>query len=114
MTSACEPAQVSTFFGQRFDAALCVGLLFLLEAEVQRRVLTNLAAALKPGGKLLFTAPREACTWSDALTGRPSRSLGAEEYERLLTSLDMRVQETLRDEGENHYFSVVSSAARRR
>lgn len=117
MPSACEPAQTSAFFGRRFDAALCVGLLFLLDADDQRRVLTNIAAALKPGGRLLFTAPREACTWNDALTGRPSCSLGERAYVGLLASLGLQVTGQFRDEGGNHHFAAealnAASSARR-
>ena len=44
----------------------------------------KVAGALNPGGRFLFTAPKEPLEWLDAMTGRQSQSLGAQTYERLL------------------------------
>ena len=100
----CAAAEESTYFGRTFDGVVAVGLIFLLAAEAQVLVLTKAAEALKPGGKLLFTAPRQVCTWADDLTGRESRSLGAAEYERLLRGMGFEMGPGCVDEGENDYF----------
>jgi 2-polyprenyl-3-methyl-5-hydroxy-6-metoxy-1,4-benzoquinol methylase len=102
---ACEAVEASTFFGRRFDAILAVGLMFLLSHETQQTVIGKVGDALETGGRFLFTAPREACEWMDALTGRRSVSLGARRYESLLLEAGLAVTETWIDEGENHYFS---------
>ena len=44
--AACEPAQHSAFFGRKFDAAVAVGLIFLLSEDDQRKVIKNVARAL--------------------------------------------------------------------
>jgi hypothetical protein len=100
----CCTAEPSTFFDRRFDGVVAVGLLFLLEPEAQRIVLAKVADALAPGGRFLFTAPRETATWRDAVTGRESRSLGAMEYEGLLRGLGLEVSPGVMDEGGNHYY----------
>ncbi len=60
-----------------------------------------MAGALRPGGHLLFTAPAGPCTWPDALTGRASRSLGAEAYARILRTHGLVVTHRSMDEGGN-------------
>jgi SAM-dependent methyltransferase len=100
----CCTAEASTFFDRQFDGVVAVGLLFLLEPEAQRIVLAKVAEALAPGGRFLFTAPREAATWRDAMTGRESRSLGVAEYEGLLRGLGLEVSSGVMDEGGNHYY----------
>ncbi len=108
---ACEPVEESQFFRRQFDAILAWGLVFLLSAATQRDLVRRISDALKPGGRLLFTSPAEAVTWNDAMTGRPSRSLGAAEYQRELSSVGLAVIDQYRDEGRNHYFDVVKQAA---
>ena len=106
----CEPAETSLFFGRTFDAAIAWGLLFLLDAAAQRRLLRNVAAALRPGGELLFTAPREALSWRDGITGRRSRSLGAPAYASLLHACGLAVSFGDTDEGDNHYYRARKPA----
>ena len=103
----CAAAEESTYFNRTFDGVIAVGLIFLLPESAQRNVLTKVANALKAGGWFLFTAPREACIWVDALTKRESRSLGVEEYEGLLRGLGLEISSGRVDEGENHYFFAV-------
>ena len=76
----------------------------ILPEETQRTVLAKMAKALKPGGRLLFTAPRGAVTWMDSLTGLESRSLSAEEYESLLRELGFDIEPGRMDAGENYYY----------
>ncbi|HZF44847.1 MAG TPA: class I SAM-dependent methyltransferase, partial [Sphingomonadaceae bacterium] len=108
---ACEAAQVSPFFDRTFDGAVAIGLLFLLTPADQRTVLGRVSDALKPGGHFLFSAPSQACEWDDMLTGRPSVSLGLEEYGAVLRSAGMTIVGNFTDEGENHYFSASKIVA---
>jgi SAM-dependent methyltransferase len=108
--AVCEPAETSSFFGRTFDGAVAIGLIFLLPAASQSRLIENVAVALKPGAKFLFSAPREACAWADLLTGRNSVSLGLEAYTDILESAGFLLGGTSLDEGGNHYFNAVRSA----
>ena len=65
-----------------------------------------------PAGRLLFTSPAEPIVWNDAMTGLESRSLGAEEYRRLLSAVELCVTGEYEDEGENHYFDAVKAVVR--
>jgi len=103
--SACEAAQDSAFFHRTFDAVVSIGLLFLLAKEDQERVLCRLACSLRPGGRFLFSAPRETCEWQDILTGRLSRSLGEQEYERILGASGLCLIRC--HQGENHFFDAA-------
>jgi 2-polyprenyl-3-methyl-5-hydroxy-6-metoxy-1,4-benzoquinol methylase len=102
----CEAVEGSDLFGEIFGGVLAIGLMFLLEEAAQRQLILKVARALAPGGRFLFTAPRESCTWVDALTGRPSRSLGAEAYEAALTGAGLALVNEYLDEGDNHYFDA--------
>lgn len=108
---ACETVEESTFFGGRFDAALAWGLWFLLPVSAQRDLPRRLAAILRPGGRLLMTAPAQALTWLDGMTDEESRSLGAETYRELLTEAGFLVAREYEDEGENHYYDAVRSGS---
>jgi hypothetical protein len=59
---------------------------------------------LRSGGRLLFTAPSQCCSWRDAMTGRTSISLGYEAYQKALEAEGMSLIGTRSDEGENHYY----------
>lgn len=100
----CCSAEDSTLFGRSFDGVVAWGLLFLLEAKAQGIVLTKVAKAIRPGGRFLFTAPRQAIEWTDVLTGLKSRSCGAEAYEAMLREQGMQVTRGTTDEGENYYY----------
>lgn len=101
----CIAAEESSFFNRTFDAVVSWGLFFLLEDEVQRRLFAKIAGALRSGGKFLFTATRESCTWNDAMTGRRSVSMGEDGYRRVLEDAGLTLIATRTDEGGNcHYF----------
>ena len=102
----CCAAEESTFFGRSFDGVVAWGLLFLLEEDAQRCVLARVGEALRPGGRFLFTAPREAVAWIDVMTELPSRSLGAVVYEQVLSDLGLEVSSGVVDEGGNYYYHV--------
>ncbi len=107
----CEAAQVSAFFGRTFDAAVCVGLIFLLSEADQAALISRVAHALKPGGRFLFTAPLQACEWPDTLTGRLSRSLGQTAYAALLDANGLSLIASHSDEGGNHYYEAIRPRA---
>lgn len=103
----CESVEESTFFDRSFDAILSWGLWFLLPVAAQLDLPRRLASALQRGGRLLFTAPPQAITWLDAMTGEESRSLGAETYRRSLSAAGLSVLCEYEDEGANHYYDAV-------
>lgn len=98
--------EASEFFNRTFDGVLAWGLLFLIEPAVQALLIEKVARALTPGGRFLFTAPREPLAWLDAMTDLPSRSLGAQTYERLLRDAGLTWVTDAYDEGGNYYYFV--------
>jgi cyclopropane fatty-acyl-phospholipid synthase-like methyltransferase len=104
---ACESVEKSTFFNRSFDGIIAVGLIFLLSEETQRALIPKMAAALNPGGRLLFTAPVDKVEWMDVMTEQLSISLGAEQYRALMSSSGLSIVEELADEGGNHYFNAI-------
>ena len=107
---ACEPAEDSAFFGRTFDAALMIGVVFLLPEDRQARLLRRVASVLRPGGHLLFSAPWQACTWRDALTNGACRSLGRDGYAGLLAEGGLSITAEREDEGGNHHFEAHKAA----
>lgn len=106
---ACEAVQDSTFFNRTFDAVLAWGLIFLLSSEDQRRLIQNIAGILSPGGHLLFTSPDLPVVWNDAMTGLESRSLGAEEYRRWVSSAGLTVVAEYNDGDHGYYFEAIKT-----
>jgi hypothetical protein len=83
--------------------------MFLLLPDEQRGLIERIAATLEPGGRFLFTSESEPLVWNDAMTGLESRSLGAPEYRRLLSSVGLSVIGEYVDEGQNYYFDSLKS-----
>jgi SAM-dependent methyltransferase len=110
--AACEPAETSNFFNRQFDAAIAIGLIFLLREASQIGLIGRVGRALRPGGHFLFTAPQQGCSWTDSLTGRPSRSLGETRYRQLLEGAGLVVVGGSVDEGGNHYLHARRPDAR--
>ena len=104
----CNSVERSNFFGREFDGVIAWGLLFLLQPGVQGQLIGKVARALARDGRFLFTATRQACEWSDAMTGRRSESLGAEAYRRLLETAGLVLIDETDDEGDNHYYMARS------
>ena len=98
--------EASAFFNRTFDGVLAWGLLFLLEPVAQALLIEKVARALNPGGRFLFTAPKEPLEWFDGMTGHQSQSLEAQTYERLLRDAGLTWVAEAQDEGENHYYFV--------
>lgn len=65
----CESVLESGLFDRTFDAVLSIGLMFLLKAEEQYRLIQRFAEILVPGGRLLFTSTAKPAVWNDAMTG---------------------------------------------
>ena len=102
-------AQKSELLNRKYDGVVAWGLIFLLAETDQRWVLRRAADALRPNGRLVFTAPNEALTWTDSITERPSLSLGATAYEALLRDLGLDVLSGVIDEGGNCYYEGIKS-----
>jgi SAM-dependent methyltransferase len=102
----CESVLESRCFDRTFDAVLSIGMMFLLKAEEQHRLIRRFAEILAPGGRLLFTSSAKPAVWNDVMTGVESVSLGAEEYKKLLGTAGISVVEEYEDVGENHYFDA--------
>jgi 2-polyprenyl-3-methyl-5-hydroxy-6-metoxy-1,4-benzoquinol methylase len=100
----CVAVEESAFFSRQFDAVVAVGLMFLLPLDVQAVVIRKVAKALNPGGKFLFTSPKECCTWKDLQTGRESISPGAEAYHKILRAEGLVLDGEKIDGGNNHYY----------
>jgi SAM-dependent methyltransferase len=109
----CEAVQDSRFFDRTFDAVLAIGLMFLLKAEDQHRLIRRVAEILVPGGRLLFTSTAKPVVWNDAMTGLKSVSLGAEQYRKLLAAAGITVAEEYEDVGESHYFDAFKEKQRK-
>ena len=109
----CASALDSDYFGQTFEAAISIGLVFLLREEEQLAFLRRVSEILVPRGRFLFTAPVETGTWRDVTTGLECWSLGRMAYTRALEREGFRVIRTHVDEGENNYYETekISGAA---
>ncbi len=103
----CESVEESDFFGCQFDAVVAWGLMFLLAEDVQATLIRKVAHALKPGGRFLFTAPREIGQWADLKTGRQSISLGKAAYEDLLKTEGFAMEGEQLDGGSNYYYLAI-------
>lgn len=103
----CAAVEDSAFFGRTFDGVVAWGLFFLLSAEVQLKLIAKVAAILASGGRLLFTAPSEPCAWLDAMTERPSISLGHDAYRVALDAEGMELVGAYVDEGQNYHYSAL-------
>lgn len=100
----CAAVEDSDFFGRIFDGVAAWGLFFLLAPPVQHQLMRKVAAALRSGGRFLFTAPRQNCSWADLLTGRTSISLGYNAYRDALAAAGMPLIGTFLDDADNHYY----------
>lgn len=102
----CASALESDYFGRTFDAAISIGLVFLLSEDGQLTFFRRVSEILVPRGRFLFTAPVEIGTWQDVTTGLECRSLGRIAYTRALQQAGLRLIRTHIDEGENNYYEA--------
>lgn len=102
----CAAVEDSAFFARTFDGVVAWGLMFLLPPDVQFLLIRKVAKVLNSSGKFLFTSPKEAVTWQDALTGHELVSLGAGRYRQLVHAEGLVLVGEMSDEGNNHYYSV--------
>jgi 2-polyprenyl-3-methyl-5-hydroxy-6-metoxy-1,4-benzoquinol methylase len=102
----CGAVEDSPFFGRTFHGVVAWGLMFLLAADAQAKLIHRVSAALEPGGKFLFTSPYQVCEWSDNLTRRNSVSLGSDAYRQIVEAAGMILEDEAEDEGQNHYYFV--------
>jgi len=100
----CRAVEDSQFFDRNFEAAVAWGLMFLLPADAQRKLIEKVGRVLNPGGLFLFTSPQEASSWYDGMTGLGSLSLGQEAYEEALREGGLALVGNVLDEGENYYY----------
>lgn len=102
----CASALDSDYFGRTFDAAISIGLVFLLHEDEQLAFLHRVSEILVPRGRFLFTAPVETGTWQDVTTGLECWSLGRIAYTRALDRVGFRMIRTHVDEGANNYYEA--------
>ena len=100
----CNAIEDSQLFGRTFDAIVAWGLIFLLAPDAQATLIQKAASALEPGGRFVFTAPRQACAWADTLTGQTSVSLGVDRYREIVEQEGLSLVGETEDEGQNHYY----------
>ena len=105
------PAQCATvlecdYFQRKYDAAISIGLIFLLSERDQIRMVARVSEILRAGASFLFTAPVEVGTWADIVTGHRCLSLGRDVYERALENSGFRVVGRYEDNGKNNYYEA--------
>ncbi len=106
----CEKAQDSTFFDKKFDAAIAIGIIFLLSDHEQELLLGRISSVLNHTGNFLFTAPTEIGTWHDLNTGILCSSLGIKKYTAILRKHGLEIRSTIVDVGGNNYYDTVKVA----
>ena len=102
----CNSVLECDFFDRKFDAAISIGLIFLLDEDAQIKMIKRVSEVLHTGGNFLFTAPLETETWEDICTGHTCISLGQEAYENALTDSGFRILDHHEDSGKNHYYEA--------
>ena len=100
----CEAAEESGFFDLRFDAAVAIGILFLLNETGQIALIHKISEALRPGGQLLLTAPLQTGGWTDLMSREQSLSLGESRYREVFAAAGLDVIDTFSDAGNNNHY----------
>ncbi len=106
ITIECCKVQQSAFFNQTFDAAIAIGLVFLLPEKEQLELIANVAKILPASGRFLFTAPVEKGSWTDINTGSTCWSLGSAAYEDHFKVVGFELLTTYIDSGQNNYYDI--------
>jgi len=102
----CDTVMASDYFQRKYDAAISIGLIFLLSERDQIKMLDRVSEILHPRASFLFTAPVEVGSWSDISTGHTCKSLGREVYESALEQSGFRVVGCYEDSGKNNYYET--------
>ena len=106
----CERVQDSNFFERKFDAAIAIGLIFLLPEIEQVELIKRISKILNPGGQFLVMAPTETGMWLDLNTGIQCSSLGFDRYQEILNNSGFEIVSTVVDAGENNYYEAKKLA----
>jgi len=104
--SECASVLDSDYFDRKFDAAVAVGLIFLLEESDQKKMLCRVSEILKPQASFLFSAPVESGKWTDINTGISCTSLGHDGYRSALEQAGFCLNCCHMDSGKNNYYEV--------
>nr|BAJ06903.1 methyltransferase [uncultured bacterium] len=103
---SCEKIQESKLFERKFDAAISIGLVFLLNEIDQEVFFKKVSGSLKPEGRFLFTAPTQKARWNDLNTGIECYSLGFKRYKKILNTRGLKIIGRYMDKGKNNYYEV--------
>lgn len=102
----CTTVLKSNYFQRKYDAAIAIGLIFLLSERDQVRMITRISEILRPGASFLFTAPIEVGTWTDINTSHTCISLGQDAYKNALDQAGFQVAKRYEDSGKNNYYEA--------
>ncbi len=102
----CTRVQDCRLFDHQYDAAIAIGLMFLLPVPDQEDLIRRVAQILGPAGRFLFTAPLETGSWIDLNTGIQCVSAGRAHYESILQAVGFNRMTTFEDAGANNYYDV--------
>ena len=102
----CERVQDSNFFDKKFNAAIAIGLIFLLPEPEQVDLIKRVSNILNHGGQFLFMAPIKTGIWRDLNTGVRCSSLGYNKYKEILNKSGFKIISTIKDAGENNYYET--------
>jgi len=102
----CESVLTSDYFKRKYDAAISVGLIFLLNESDQIKMLEQVSDVLHPGASFLLSAPVEVGSWKDTNTGHTCVSLGQEAYEIAFEQSGFRIVQYHEDIGKNNYYEM--------
>jgi cyclopropane fatty-acyl-phospholipid synthase-like methyltransferase len=104
----CARIQDSDFFNTSFDAIIAWGVLFHMVPADQAVALARIAAALNPGGRLLFTAQEAHIDGYSTMNGLrvPYISLGSAEYTRLLHEHGLTLRDAHVDAWDNYVYTA--------
>ena len=104
--AACERIQDSTCFNTTFDAVISWGVMFHLDRSAQERVISNVAQALNPVGKFLFTSGDKEGTVEGVMDGVMFQyvSLGIDAYSAALERNGLVLIDHYCDAAENYVY----------
>ncbi len=104
--AACEKIQDSTYFNTTFDAVISWGVMFHLDRSAQEKVISNVARALNPGGKFLFTSGDKEGTAEGVMDGVTFQyvSLGIDAYLAALERNGLVLIDHYYDAAENYVY----------